>query len=163
MRCPVCNYHDTKVVDSRLIGGGTSIRRRRECGKCGHRFSTVEDIELLDLTVVKRDGRREAYSREKLDAGLRRALEKRSHTAEDFRGLVGVIERDLQRKKRREITSKEIGEMVMDRLRAFDKVAYIRFASVYRQFEDVETFVKELEALKKKKHPAKSKHKTRTK
>lgn len=151
MRCPVCNFRDTKVVDSRLVGKGTAIRRRRECEKCDERFSTIEDLELLDLMVVKRDGRREPYDREKLEAGLKRALEKRSHTADDFRALMGAIERAIERKRKREITAREIGEIVMERLRAFDKVAYIRFASVYRQFEDVDTFVKELETLRRKK------------
>lgn len=147
MYCPVCNHKDTKVIDSRLSQGGTNIRRRRECFKCHYRFSTLEEVELLDLVVVKRDGRRESYSREKLMRGLRKALEKRSYTNEGLQSLVHSIERDIQKKRRREIKSSEIGEIVMHRLRGFDKVAYIRFASVYRSFEDAETFKKELEAL----------------
>lgn len=147
MHCPVCNYKDTKVVDSRLSGEGTSIRRRRECHKCQYRFSTLEEIELLDLTVIKRDGRRESYNREKLVLGLHKSLEKRSYTNESFQSLTHSIERDIHKKRKREIKSSEIGEIVMNRLRGFDKVAYIRFASVYRSFEDAETFKKELENL----------------
>ncbi len=147
MRCPVCNHDDTKVVDSRISTDGASIRRRRECEKCGFRFSTLEEIELLDLTVVKRDGRREAYSREKLVRGLEKALEKRPYTETAFQSLVHKVERDVQKKRRGEITSKDIGEIVMKNLKTFDKVAYIRFASVYRSFEDVRTFEDELRKL----------------
>ena len=147
MHCPVCNHEDTRVVDSRLTGEGTAIRRRRECDACGYRFSTNEEIELLDLTVVKRDGVRQAYSREKMEHGLKKALEKRPVTDAAFRTLVHGIERDIQRKKEDELTSADIGEIVMNRLKSFDKVAYIRFASVYRQFEDVDSFSKELEQL----------------
>jgi transcriptional repressor NrdR len=151
MCCPVCNNKDTKVVDSRMGGDGASIRRRRECEKCGFRFSTLEEVEILDLSVVKRDGRREAYSRDKIESGLRRALEKRPYTQSDFKNLVGTVERDIQKKRKSEMTSKEIGEIIMNRLHHFDKVAYIRFASVYRSFEDVKTFERELKKLKGKK------------
>lgn len=147
MRCVVCNHKDTKVVDSRLSQGGMSIRRRRQCLKCHFRFSTTEEMEILDLTVVKRDGRREAYMREKLEAGLRKALQKRPVTAERFKDLVNQIERDLQKRKKSEITSLAIGEIVMNRLKQFDTVAYIRFASVYRSFDDVKTFQEALEHL----------------
>lgn len=147
MHCPACNYADTKVVDSRLSGDAMSIRRRRECEKCGHRFSTLESLEILDLTVVKRDGSRQPYQREKMEAGLRRALEKRPITADDFRRLVTLIERDLQKLRKDELTSRDIGEVVMHRLQQFDKIAYIRFASVYRSFEDVHTFERELRRL----------------
>ncbi len=150
MHCPTCNAKDTKVIDSRMTGDGMGIRRRRECEKCGHRFSTIEEMEILDLVVVKRDGRREQYRRDKLEGGLRKALQKRPTTEESFHRLVGTIERDLQRKKKSEITASEIGEMVMHRLRTFDKIAYIRFASVYRAFEDVDTFARELQSLVKK-------------
>lgn len=126
---------------------GDSIRRRRECDKCGFRFSTSEEILLLDLVVVKRDGQREAYSKEKLIGGLKKALEKRPVTEAAFRGLVHGIERDIQRLAADEITSVRLGEIVMQHLKDFDEVAYIRFASVYRQFEDVETFQRELDAL----------------
>jgi len=148
MHCPVCTHADTKVVDSRLSGEGTAIRRRRECEACGHRFSTNEEVELLDLTVVKRDGNRQAYSREKMEHGLKKALEKRPVTESAFRNLVHGIERDIQRMKTNEITSADVGEVVMNRLKGFDKVAYIRFASVYRQFEDEDSFQRELERLR---------------
>jgi len=153
MNCPVCKSKDTKVVDSRISSDGLSIRRRRECEKCNYRFSTIEEVELLDLTVVKGDGRREGYSRDKVVRGLMKALEKRSFTDAAFKKLVHNIERDIQKKKRGELTSQEIGEVVINRLKGFDKVAYIRFASVYRQFEDVLTFQKELNKLLKKKRP----------
>jgi transcriptional repressor NrdR len=147
MRCPSCNFPDTKVVDSRVTGDGLSIRRRRECERCGQRFSTLETLEILDLAVVKRDGRREPYSRDKLERGLRKALEKRPITAESFRRLITGIERDIQRRGKDEVTSKDIGEVIMKHLRGFDTVGYLRFASVYRSFEDVETFEKELRQL----------------
>ncbi|OGL67140.1 transcriptional regulator NrdR [Candidatus Uhrbacteria bacterium RIFCSPHIGHO2_01_FULL_63_20] len=147
MRCPICNSGETKVVDSRISTDGGSVRRRRECEKCEFRFSTLEEVELLDLAVVKRDGRREAYSREKLTRGLEKALEKRPYTEAEFQALVHRVERDIQKKRRGELTSRELGEIVMNRLKAFDKVAYIRFASVYRSFEDVQTFEKELKSL----------------
>ena len=150
MYCPVCNNNDTKVVDSRLAADGMAIRRRRECEKCTYRFSTIEEVTLLDLTVIKRDGRREAYNREKLVRGLERSLEKRPYTDVDFQRLVHRVERDIQKKRRGELTSSEIGEIVMRALKKFDKIAYIRFASVYRAFEDVATFERELKALKKK-------------
>lgn len=158
MHCPVCGHEDTKVVDSRLTGEGASIRRRRECEACGHRFSTNEEVELLDLTVVKRDGLRQSYSREKMEHGLKKALEKRPVTDASFRTLVHGIERDIQRLKTDEITSSDIGEIVMNRLKAFDTVAYIRFASVYRQFEDVGSFTRELNQLQRRtprSHPRK--------
>src|SRR5690348_343445 len=132
MRCPVCNHIDTKVVDSRMTEGGLSIRRRRECDKCEYRFSTFEEMEILDLSVVKRNGRREPYMRGKIESGLTKALEKRPYTAERFKSVVGAIERDIQKRKASEMTSEELGEIVMRHLRKFDTVAYIRFASVYR-------------------------------
>lgn len=147
MQCPVCAHEDTRVIDTRLSPDGTSVRRRRECDACGFRFSTFEEIELLDVRVVKRDGTREMYSRDKLERGLLRALEKRSHTESDLRGLIHAIERDIQRLKSDEVRSSDVGEIVMDNLRQFDKVAYIRFASVYRSFEDVKTFQDEIQRL----------------
>ena len=159
MRCPVCNNTDTKVVDSRVAVDGMSIRRRRECEKCGFRFSTLEEMELLDLTVVKRDGRRESYARDKIVRGLEKALEKRPFTEADLQRLVHKIERDIQKKRRGELTSKEIGEIVMKHLKSFDKVAYIRFASVYRSFDDVRTFEQELRSLISSKSSAKKRRK----
>ena len=156
MRCAVCNHKDTKVVDSRISSDGASVRRRRECEKCGFRFSTNEEVELLDLTVVKRDGRRENYSRDKLIKGLGKALEKRSYTDAKFQQLVHKIERDIQKKKRGQLTSDELGDIVMKHLKTFDKVAYIRFASVYRQFEDVKSFEAELSKLSRRNKTTKS-------
>lgn len=151
MNCPVCNAKDTKVIDSRLSGEGSSIRRRRDCSRCHYRFSTLEEIEILDLVVIKRDGRRESYNRDKLIRGLRIPLEKRPYLEENFQKLLREIERDIQKKARAEITSRELGEVVMKRLRIFDQVAYIRYASVYRSFKDVNTFQKELAMLLNKK------------
>lgn len=159
MNCPICSHENTRVVDTRLSPGGTSIRRRRECEACDYRFSTFEEIELLDLRVVKRDGSREMYDRDKLERGLRRALEKRSHTDADFRNLVTAIERSLMELKSNEIRSSDIGSAVMKKLRDFDQVAYIRFASVYRSFEDVQTFQAEIRRLDLKGQAKKSKKK----
>jgi transcriptional repressor NrdR len=147
MRCPVCSQKDTKVIDSRLSADGMNVRRRRECEKCSFRFSTLEEMELLDLTVVKRDGRRESYSREKLVRGLEKSLEKRPYTDADMQRLVHKIERDIQKKRRGELTARDIAEILMKHLKGFDKVAYIRFVSVYRSFDDVTTFEQELRSL----------------
>jgi len=150
MYCPVCNNKETSVVDSRPSNDGMVIRRRRECNKCNYRFSTIEEIELLDLVVIKSNGRRESYMRGKLEKSLRIPLTKRSFTEEDFGKLIHSIERDIQKKKKRELTSKELGELVMKHLRTFDKVAYIRFASVYRDFKDVKNFEKEVKKISEK-------------
>lgn len=147
MRCPVCKNKETKVVDSRVAPDGMSIRRRRECEKCQYRFSTTEETEILDLVVVKNDGSREGYSREKLARGLYKSLEKRPYTAEGFKTLLHRIEQDLQKKRHREVTSREVGELVMKHLQKFDTIAFIRFASVYRQFKDVNSFQAELNRL----------------
>lgn len=139
---------DTKVLDSRPVEEGSAIRRRRECGKCEFRFSTYEEIEILDLAVIKRDGHREPYSREKAEKGLHRAFEKREHTDETMRKVISAVEQEIQKKaKDGEIKSSEIGEIIMKQIKKVDKVAYIRFASVYRQFEDVEEFKEELKKL----------------
>lgn len=151
MKCPICYFHDTKVIDSRVASDGLSIRRRRECLKCGFRFSTYEEIEILDLTIVKRDGRRESYNREKLMAGLKKSLEKRPVTEDKFKKLVHNIERDLQRLQQTEITSRQIGQIVMKGLKKADQVAYIRYASVYESFKDAHEFRKELNKLIKEK------------
>ena len=148
MQCPKCLHNDTKVLDSRVATEGYSIRRRRECIKCKFRFSTLEQMEILDLTVVKRNGEREPYSKEKLEAGLKRALEKRSITQNAFKKLLASIEQEISNSNSGgEITSDKIGETVMKKLKKVDKVAYIRFASVYRQFKDAEEFKKELKKL----------------
>lgn len=147
MRCPNCSNDDTKVLDSRPITDGLAIRRRRECIKCNFRFSTHEEMEILDLTVVKRDGRKEPYLREKMESGIRKAFEKRPLTREDFAGIISGIEQDIQKLDKKEILAKEIGNIVMRRIKSKDQVAYIRFASVYRKFADVEEFIKEARKL----------------
>ncbi len=149
MHCPVCNNKETSVVDTRPTEDGLAVRRRRECDKCLYRFSTIEETELLDVVVIKEDGHRESYMRDKMENGLKRSLTKRPFTQDKFHRLVHLIERDIQKKKTREIASKVIGEIVMKHLRIFDGVAYIRFASVYRDFRDVKTFEKELKKIKK--------------
>lgn len=147
MHCPVCRSTETKVVDTRLTSDEMSVRRRRECEMCHYRFSTLEEVELLDLVVVKHDGRRESYERSKLAKGILQSLTKRPYTQERFDRLIHAIERDLQKKRKREVTSRDIGEMVMKHLRKFDTVAYIRFASIYRSFEDAGAFRHELKSL----------------
>lgn len=148
MHCPNCQNSDTKVLDSRPAEEGTAIRRRRECDKCSFRFSTYEEIEILDLVVIKHDGTRQAYSREKLERGIQRAFEKREHTDQTFKKIISAVEQDIQKKASGgEIQSAEIGEFVMNRVKKIDKVAYIRFASVYRQFEDVDEFKQALQKL----------------
>lgn len=149
MKCPVCYHADTKVVDSRAAADGLSIRRRRECLKCGFRFSTYEEVEILDITVVKRDGRKESYSRDKVIKGLRRAFEKRPITEERFKKLINLIERDIQALRKNEIISEQIGQIIMKQLKKVDQVAYIRFASVYQSFKDAQTFKRELNKLLK--------------
>ncbi|MDP3993874.1 MAG: transcriptional regulator NrdR [bacterium] len=148
MRCPFCSHEETKVVDSRVAGDGLSIRRRRECLKCEYRFSTYEEVEILDLQVAKRDGSTESYLRDKLEGGLRKALEKRPISSEEFKRLISEIEQDIQKKmENNRIESKEIGNIVVRKLKKYDQIAYLRFASVYRQFEDVEEFKKEIQKL----------------
>lgn len=147
MHCVNCNHEDTKVIDSRTAGDGVAIRRRRECVSCGFRFSTYEEMEILDLTVIKRNSIRELYSRDKLERGIRRAFEKRQISEENFRKLVSQIEQDIQKTANPEITSQQIGDIVMKKIKKIDKVAYVRFASVYKQFEDVEEFKQELQKL----------------
>lgn len=142
-------------MDSRVTDEGMAIRRRRECDKCGYRFSTVEEVEILNLAIIKRDGHHEPYNREKLENGLRKSLQKRPITAETFKRLVGQIERDIQARGRTEITSHQLGEIAMKRLQRVDQIAYIRFASVYRQFQDVASFKRELNALVKGKRSKK--------
>ncbi len=151
MKCPVCYHEDTKVVDSRVASDGLSIRRRRECLKCGFRFSTYEEVEILDLTIVKNNGQREAYSREKMVNGLKKALEKRPITDDTFKKLVNGVERSLQMLRKNEVTSNQIGQIVMRHLKKVDQVAYIRFASVYESFKDAHTFRRELNKLLKSK------------
>ena len=147
MLCPFCNYSETKVVDSRSAQEGKAIRRRRECEKCHARFSTYEEVEIFRLTVIKRDGRKEEYNREKIRSGLLRALEKRPMNDEKLEKALGEIGYALHSKKGQEITSRDIGKLVMEKLRGIDEVAYIRFASVFQRFVDLEDFEKELKKL----------------
>jgi len=147
MRCPYCDNQDTKVIDSRHTEEGHAIRRRRECIKCAQRFTTYEKVESLPIVVIKKDKTREMFNREKLLAGLTRACEKRPVEAAKLDLLVDKIESDLQNTLKREISTKEIGEKVMEGLKNIDEVAYVRFASVYRQFKDVNTFIAEVNKL----------------
>ncbi|MDI6870262.1 MAG: transcriptional regulator NrdR [Bacillota bacterium] len=147
MKCPFCGEPDSKVLDSRAIDNETAIRRRRECPRCGRRFTTYERLDELPLIVVKKDGRREAFDRNKVLHGLIRACEKRTVPMERLEALVDEVERDLYGRLDREVSSGEIGEMVMERLRDVDEVAYVRFASVYRQFKDINRFMQELQKL----------------
>lgn len=147
MRCLACHYPDTKVTDSRLAGDGLAVRRRRMCQKCGFRFSTYEEHEILNLTVVKRNGIKEPYAREKLESGIKKSFQKRPITDENFRMLISHIERDIEILGTPEVTSSDVGEIVMEHLKGIDDVAYIRFASVYRSFTDAESFRKELKTL----------------
>jgi transcriptional repressor NrdR len=147
VRCPFCGHPKDKVVDSRESGSGDAIRRRRECLGCGRRFTSYERIEEIPYMVIKKDGRREAFDRGKLTAGLHRACEKRPVPAKALSALVDEIEQLVQDSPDREIEARVIGERVMERLRELDKVAYVRFASVYRQFEDVQAFMAELRDL----------------
>ncbi len=151
MKCPYCNHNEDKVIDSRETMDGVSIRRRRECINCGRRFTTYEYIEKTPLMVVKKDGRREPFNREKIIAGLLKACQKRNISVERIEGLVADVEAVIQKKFDREVESKYIGEMVIERLSKIDDVAYVRFASVYRQFKDVNQFMKELKDVLQKK------------
>lgn len=150
MRCPSCLNNNTRVVDSRPIDEYRSIRRRRECEKCGYRFTTFEKVEETPLIVVKKDGNREEFSREKVLRGLIRACEKRPVALNQLETLAADVEKELRNQGGSEVKSEIIGEMVMDRLAEVDEVAYVRFASVYRQFKDINVFIDELKELIKK-------------
>ena len=150
MKCPYCNNSDTKVIDSRPVEDGLAIRRRRECEKCKKRFTTFEKIENSLLVVVKNDGRRESFDWNKLINGLLKACEKTKNTYEDVEKIAERIERALNNTMEKEIESKMIGALIMDELRNLDQVAYVRFASVYHKFTDVNTFVQEVNRLQEK-------------
>jgi transcriptional repressor NrdR len=150
MRCPKCSCQDDKVIDSRSSREGATIRRRRECLKCGHRFTTYEEVERTRLMVLKRDGRREEFSREKLLSGVQKACEKRPVSQEEILALVEQIIDDLSNSFEREVPGSEIGERVMRGLRGLDPVAYVRYASVYRRFEEATDFVHEVKKLEKR-------------
>jgi transcriptional repressor NrdR len=147
MHCPFCNHEDTKVIDSRLAGEGQQVRRRRECEKCGERFTTFETAELVMPRIVKNDGTREPYDEHKLSSGMTRALEKRPVSTEDMEAALARVIHKLQVAGEREIKSRQLGEWVMEELKTLDEVAYVRFASVYRSFQDVNEFREEIERL----------------
>ena len=147
MKCPYCSYLESKVVDSRPADEGASIRRRRECLSCGKRFTTYETVESLPMVVVKKDGSRQSFDRRKVLGGMIRACEKRPVPLAELEKIAEEIEQDLQNSMEREISTEAIGEKVMERLRNVDQVAYVRFASVYRQFKDIDTFMTELNKL----------------
>ena len=149
MRCPYCSYSESKVIDSRPAEEGTTIRRRRECLSCGKRFTTYEIMERLPLLVIKRDGSRQSFDRMKVIGGILKACEKRPVRADEIEQIADEIEQELQSSLEREVSSVQIGEMIMDRLKDLDQVAYVRFASVYRQFKDINTFLEELNKLLK--------------
>ncbi|WP_409345352.1 transcriptional regulator NrdR [Paenibacillus sp. MBLB4367] len=144
MKCPFCDYSGTKVLDSRSANENKSIRRRRECEQCGKRFTTFETIEETPLIVIKKGGSREEFSREKMLRGLIRACEKRPVSMERLESIVSEVERQLRNTANSEVESREIGEIVMEQLYPVDEVAYVRFASVYRQFKDINMFMREL-------------------
>ena len=150
MKCPFCGYEESKVIDSRPTDEGEKIRRRRECISCAKRFTTYEIIESVPIVVVKKDKSRQAFDRVKLFNGMLRACEKRPVSIEQLDKVVSEIEADLQNSLDREVTSVHIGELVMDKLKELDEVAYVRFASVYRSFTDTTSFIKELEKMVKK-------------
>ena len=147
MKCPFCGYSDSKVIDSRPAEEGSTIRRRRECLACQKRFTTYEIIERLPLVVIKRDGSRQSFDKVKLINGMVRACEKRPVTLSQLEAIADEIEQELQSGLEREIRTVDIGEMVMSRLKNVDEVAYVRFASVYRSFKDINTFMEELSKL----------------
>lgn len=147
MKCPYCNHPDTKVIDSRPAEDGNSIRRRRSCDECGKRFTTYEKVETIPLIIIKKDNNREQYDRAKIEAGILRACYKRPVSAEKIQKTIEEIETEVFRKEEKEISSATIGEIVMEKLKDLDEVAYVRFASVYREFKDVNTFMAEIKKI----------------
>jgi len=150
MKCPTCDHKETKVIDSRMSSDGNSIRRRRECLKCEKRFTTYEYVEQVPLMVVKKDGRRQPFDRTKVVAGLVKACEKRPISISKIEEITSELERTIQKKYDREVNASAVGELVMEKLAALDEVAYVRFASVYRQFRDVNQFMGELKFILEK-------------
>ena len=147
MKCPFCSHENTRVIDSRPAEDNNSIRRRRVCDECGKRFTTYEKIETIPLIIIKKDNNREAYDRAKIEAGVLRACHKRPVSAQQITTLVDEVENEIFNREEREIPSGTIGELVMNKLKALDAVAYVRFASVYREFKDVNTFMDELKSV----------------
>ena len=150
MRCFYCGHLESKVVDSRAAEDGTAIRRRRECLQCGKRFTTYEKIECVPIIVIKKDGSRQSYDREKLQRGILSSCANRPVPLEEIDGILDGIEAEIHNSLAREVSSIQIGQMVMDRLRKIDEVAYVRFASVYKQFKDIESFQEELKRMQNK-------------
>ena len=157
MKCPFCNADDTKVIDSRPADDNSSIRRRRQCERCGKRFTTYEKLETMPLMVIKKDNSREVYDRSKIEAGILHSCHKRPVSTQQIEAMVDEIENQIFNMEEKEVATTVIGELVMNRLKDLDEVAYVRFASVYREFKDVNTFMEELGKLlkKDKKEPAK--------
>ena len=153
MKCPFCSHENTRVIDSRPAEDNNSIRRRRVCDECGKRFTTYEKIETIPLIIIKKDNNREAYDRAKIEAGVLRACHKRPVSAQQITTLVDEVENEIFNREEREIPSGTIGELVMDKLKDLDEVAYVRFASVYREFKDVNTFMDELKSVLNDKNP----------
>ena len=149
MKCPYCNHPDTRVIDSRPAEDGNSIRRRRSCDVCGKRFTTYEKVETIPLIIIKKDNNREQYNRKKIENGVLRACYKRPGSAEDIQRSIDSIETKIFSLEAKEIPSSRIGEIVMEELKGLDEVAYVRFASVYREFKDVNTFMDELKKILK--------------
>ncbi|MBR0411888.1 MAG: transcriptional repressor NrdR [Eubacterium sp.] len=147
MKCPFCGMDNTRVIDSRPADDNTSIRRRRQCDECGKRFTTYEKVEIIPLTVIKKDRSREAYNRNKIMAGIMRACHKRPVSVEQLEEVMNQIENDIYNIAYKEVESSVIGEIVMERLKKLEQVAYVRFASVYREFKDVNTFMSELKKM----------------
>ncbi|HHY63445.1 MAG TPA: transcriptional regulator NrdR [Clostridiaceae bacterium] len=147
MKCPYCSYDEDKVIDSRPTDEGATIRRRRECLNCHKRYTTYEKVEYLPIMVIKKDGSRQPYDREKVRKGILRACEKRSISMDQIESILDYIESQISNSLEREVTSEFIGELVMEKLKELDEVAYVRFASVYRQFKDINTFMNELNKL----------------
>lgn len=150
MKCPYCNEADTKVIDSRPADDNSSIRRRRQCGQCGKRFTTYEKLETMPLMVIKKDSSRETYDRSKIEAGIIHSCHKRPISTQQINAMIDEIENQIFNMEEKEVETTIIGELVMDRLKKLDEVAYVRFASVYREFKDVNTFMEELGKLLKK-------------
>ena len=153
MKCPFCSHENTRVIDSRPAEDNNSIRRRRVCDECGKRFTTYEKIETIPLIIIKKDNNREAYGRAKIEAGVLRACHKRPVSAQQITTLVDEVENEIFNREEREIPSGTIGELVMNKLKDLDAVAYVRFASVYREFKDVNTFMDELKSVLNDKNP----------
>jgi transcriptional repressor NrdR len=151
MKCPFCNHNEDKVIDSRETAESTAVRRRRECINCGKRFTTYEYIEKTPLMVIKKDGRREPFNRQKILNGLLKACEKRPVSMEKMESMVSEVELDVQKKFEQEIESRQLGEIVVEKLAKLDDVAYVRFASVYRQFKDINQFMREMREILSKK------------